>query len=80
MAEVKEVLGTNLLLFTKFEPKYKVGDIVQLRSGGPPMTVVGCDAREVHLRWFVDNHFHGECQPINAVKEVREDASLQTSR
>jgi len=77
MAEVKEVLGTNLLVFTKFAPRYKAGDIVQLKSGSPDMTVVGCDQQEVHLKWFVGDQLHGDSQPINAVKEVTKHASLQ---
>jgi uncharacterized protein YodC (DUF2158 family) len=76
MAEVKEVVGTNLLVFTKFEPKYRVGDTVQLKSGGPTMTVVACDEREVHLKWFIENNLHGDIQPINAVKKVETNASL----
>ena len=74
--EVKEVVGTNLLLFTKFSPRYKVGDTVQLKSGGPIMTVVNCDEKEVQLRWFKESQLHGDVQPINAVKRVRNGASV----
>ena len=32
---------------------FVVGDIVRLRSGGPPMTVWGIDPRgDVHVVWF----------------------------
>ena len=76
MPEVKEVLGTNLLLFTKFDPKFKVGDIVVLKSGSPNMTVICCDEREVQLRWFEGNQLNGTVQPLNAVKRIRSNASV----
>lgn len=78
MPEVKEVVGTNLLLFTKFEPKYKIGATVRLKSGSPLMTVVGCDENEVHVKWFIKNQLHGDTHPIHAVKEVKH-ASVQKS-
>jgi uncharacterized protein YodC (DUF2158 family) len=69
MPEVKEVVGTNLLLFTKFEPKFKIGDIVQLKSGSPDMTVVDCDQREVRVNWYVGNQLNGACHPVQAVRK-----------
>lgn len=78
MPVIKEVIGTNLLLFTKFEPKFKVGDIVKLKSGSPLMTVVACDEREVQVHWYVDNQLNGAVHPINAVrKETRNGQSVQ---
>jgi uncharacterized protein YodC (DUF2158 family) len=34
--------------------KYEVGDLVQLKSGGPVMTVTGIlpDGERVHCKWF----------------------------
>jgi uncharacterized protein YodC (DUF2158 family) len=31
---------------------YKVGDVVQLKSGGPKMTVTASEAKTVHCVWF----------------------------
>lgn len=70
MPEIKEVVGTNLLLFTKFEPKFKVGDTVRLSSGSPLMTVVATDTESVHVRWFIGDQTHGDVYPINAVKKA----------
>lgn len=69
--EVRPVEGTNLLLFTKFETKYKVGSIIKLKSGSPPMTVVACDESEVKATWFLENHLQGQAFPLDAVKEVK---------
>lgn len=39
--------------------EFKVGDVVQLKSGGPPMTVielgVHSDPRRIWCKWFVDS-------------------------
>jgi uncharacterized protein YodC (DUF2158 family) len=75
--QVKEVVGTNLLLFTKFEPKYKVGDIVRLKSGSPPMTVVACDNIEVQVHWYVGDQLNGANHPIQAVTRSGRNASVQ---
>lgn len=68
MPEVREVVGTNLLLFTKFEPKFQIGDIVRLKSGSPPLTVVACDSTEVQVHWYVGDSLNGANHPIQAVK------------
>lgn len=34
---------------------FKIGDVVQLKSGGPLMTVFEIDGSSVHCRWF-DGH------------------------
>ncbi len=31
---------------------FKIGDLVQLKSGGPVMTVTYLDGDKVHCRWF----------------------------
>ena len=75
--QVKEVVGTNLLLFTKFEPKFKVGDIVTLKSGSPLLTVVACDRHEVQVHWYVGEQLNGANHPIQAVKKETRHASVQ---
>jgi uncharacterized protein YodC (DUF2158 family) len=37
--------------------RFKVGDVVQLNSGGPPLTITEVDtSREgCHVMWFVNN-------------------------
>jgi len=79
MPEVKEVVGTNLLLYTKFDPKYKIGDTVRLKSGSPLMTVVACNENEVQVKWFIKNQLHGDTHPLQAVKEAKRGTSLQKS-
>jgi len=76
MPEVKEVVGTNLLLYTKFEPKFRIGDTVKLKSGSPLMTVVSCDNTEVQVNWYVGNQLNGANHPIQAVKGAKR-ASIQ---
>lgn len=42
----------------KVEPKFKIGDVVMLRSGGPKMTINNLEESasnfygRVHCRWF----------------------------
>jgi uncharacterized protein YodC (DUF2158 family) len=38
------------------ESKFKTGDIVKLKSGGPKMTVVNADEYNATLAWFDTNH------------------------
>ena len=35
---------------------HKVGDVVRLKSNGPPMTVWDTDGRKVRCQWFNKNH------------------------
>ncbi len=39
--------------------EFKVGDVVRLKSGGPPMTIVYIDnefSTQLSCRWFVEGH------------------------
>lgn len=65
---VQPIEGTNLVLFTKFEPKFSVGDIVVLKTGGPRMTVVDCDADGVEVTWFAKQQLNATRWPLNAVR------------
>jgi uncharacterized protein YodC (DUF2158 family) len=35
------------------EPQFDIADVVQLVSGGPPMTVTGWKGVMIHCEWFV---------------------------
>jgi len=34
---------------------FKIGDVVQLKSGGPLMTINSVEESEYYCQWFVDN-------------------------
>lgn len=38
--------------------KFKIGDVVQLKSGGPEMTIDGISEDTVHCVWFNDKDEH----------------------
>jgi uncharacterized protein YodC (DUF2158 family) len=40
------------MFFKKEKPKYQVGDIVKLKSGGPSMTVEKTEGSKIHCVWF----------------------------
>lgn len=48
-----------------FDAKFAIGDIVALKSGGPPMTVVSVDEYEddeadCNCWWFTDGEMRGQ--------------------
>lgn len=51
--------------------EFKAGDVVQLKSGGPPMTVVAADGTGVQCRWFSpgvrDNEAYKDAFPVACV-------------
>jgi uncharacterized protein YodC (DUF2158 family) len=52
----------------------KVGDLVELKSGGPKMTVSLLDNGEAHCVWF--DHDHNERRgkyPEGSLKEAEDD-------
>ena len=55
----------------KSNQKFKTGDTVQLKSGGPIMTVDGTtDKGEIYCRWFTEEHdkvYHNYFKP-NSLK------------
>jgi uncharacterized protein YodC (DUF2158 family) len=59
--------------------QWKIGDIVNLKSGGPRMTVENCESNTCHCVWFVHTGPTGVTQtlergvfPSAALKPVRE--------
>ena len=53
---------------------FQIGDIVQLKSGGPPMTVTSSEGKSVSCTWFDKNqqrHDEGAFPP-GALKAVSE--------
>jgi uncharacterized protein YodC (DUF2158 family) len=39
------------------ESKFKNGDRVKLKSGGPTMTVANASGEAIECSWFVEGHF-----------------------
>jgi uncharacterized protein YodC (DUF2158 family) len=52
---------------------FAIGDVVQLRSGGPKMTVHGVVSDgDVVCQWFEGNEVHDENFPNEALKKVEQ--------
>lgn len=50
---------------------FEIGDVVQLRSGGPKMTVHGLVSDgDVVCQWFEGNEVHEESFPKDALKKI----------
>jgi uncharacterized protein YodC (DUF2158 family) len=47
---------------------FKAGDVVQLKSGGPLMTVSEVDGNSVHCRWFSANEEKASSFPSELLK------------
>jgi uncharacterized protein YodC (DUF2158 family) len=60
----------------------KVGDIVQLKSGGPKMTVKSSHGVEddVHCQWFAGSKLEEGWFPPDSVVTVPPDAGGQTKK
>ncbi len=52
--------------------KFKVGDIVQLKSGGPKMTVTAVLEKVVHTAWFAGSKNEKAAFPFDAVAPYQE--------
>lgn len=55
------------------EMKLKLGDIVQLKSGGPKMTVTKVLERYIHTAWFAGSKSESGIFPFQAVILYQED-------
>ena len=57
--------------------EFKTGDVVQLKSGGPKMTVTGYSSTggraEVYCTWFAGAKSDGGFFPVDAVVKVPEE-------
>ena len=52
---------------------FEIGDVVQLRSGGPKMTVhILVSDGDVVCQWFESNEVHEENFPKEALKQVEQ--------
>lgn len=54
---------------------FVVGDLVELVSGGPQMTVVtpdGAEDSDVEVVWFAEDEMLTKWLPVNAVRRVNE--------
>jgi len=50
---------------------FEIGDVVQLRSGGPKMTVHGLVSDgDIVCQWFEGNEVHEESFPKDALKKI----------
>lgn len=47
---------------------FKMGDVVQLNSGGPLMTVSETNGNDVHCRWFIGNEEKSSSFPSEMLK------------
>jgi uncharacterized protein YodC (DUF2158 family) len=54
---------------------YDIGDLVELLSGGPAMTVVGYDdeSERVIVAWFKDEEMNSVELPADAITDYEED-------
>lgn len=66
--------------FSAKETKFKAGDLVRLKSGGPRMTVIqAIEGRRLLLAWFDDQKsLHQNAQPI--IADAVESVSKMTLR
>lgn len=49
----------------------KIGDIVQLNSGGPKMTVRKAEHDLVHCQWFAGSKLEGGAFPLDSVEPAQ---------
>jgi len=53
--------------------KFTVGDVVQLKSGGPKMTVTNVLEKSVHTSWFAGSKNEKAIFPFDAVATFQEE-------
>lgn len=56
------------------------GDIVWLKSGGPPMTVNSLDGTNVNVQWFVGNQFQTASLPAASLTTTDPAPALARAR
>jgi uncharacterized protein YodC (DUF2158 family) len=52
------------------EKQFNVGDVVQLKSGGPKMTVTKVDSNWVTCNWFEGSKVHVDLFPPDALAKT----------
>jgi uncharacterized protein YodC (DUF2158 family) len=54
--------------------EFKIGDIVELKSGGPKMTVTGATTsdKEIGCKWFAGGKLNYEFFPPDSLEKVKE--------
>lgn len=57
------------------ETKFKIGDTVQLKSGGPKMTVTVVDVSDkgIHTTWFAGSKKESGYFPYNTITIIKEE-------
>lgn len=57
------------------EAKFKVGDVVQLKSGGPKMTVTSVEVKDnyIYTAWFAGSKNERGRFPYDAITIVKEE-------
>lgn len=56
----------------------KIGDVVELKSGGPWMTVIQIDSKDpriVRCQWFQNSQSFSGAFPVEALKVLRDEES-----
>lgn len=65
------------------ETSFKVGDIVQLKSGGPKMTVTNTNTGSkdvIHTSWFAGSKKEAGAFPVQALLLMKDEQTKQTHR
>jgi uncharacterized protein YodC (DUF2158 family) len=60
--------------------EFKIGDVVQLKSGGPKMTVTKVSAEGYLCRWFQQDHFTGHKFIGATLSRQEEPSSVKATR
>jgi uncharacterized protein YodC (DUF2158 family) len=55
------------------EAKFKIGDIIQLKSGGPKMTITEVDGKHVRTVWFGGSKLENGRFPLEAIAPFKEE-------
>jgi uncharacterized protein YodC (DUF2158 family) len=62
-------------MFSNNQTEFKVGDIVELKSGGPDMTVTDPNWNdEVRCQWFLQGKIYVGVFPANALRKITNSA------
>ena len=59
---------------------FQLGDVVQLKSGGPKMTVVGISKDKVNCSWFADGKLEAALIPKAGVSKFSEKEKTEKKK